>query len=224
MSKTIPEKCPLCKGSGERTVITEYRGTKHKKVTTEFCVCKKSSIISQQYKLLSSFEDEYLFYNEIDNRFEFYNKLSKSPNFIIKGNEKKFLLNIKSILMKLRFNDPAPSIYFCRSIDILQRFYVPQSDGETLNLSFLDNYDLLIFTLDNREKNDQLKNCILQVVYSRFNRKPTWIYLPRKLKECNYEYTPELEQYLNQYIEIDLKGEDESTGPSKSQYDAANFS
>jgi hypothetical protein len=151
--------------------------------------------------MLEPLKETYLPLNKIDKRLIFKpDELSKSPNiYIINTDIDTFYLHIKSILIKYKFIDNPPSIYLCKSINILKRFYVKQEDGSTPSLSDLNKFDLVIFTLDTKEKNDQLKTCVAQVVYNRLCIfKPTWIYLPElTMLENTIEYSEELKSYLN---------------------------
>jgi hypothetical protein len=112
--------------------------------------------------------------------------------------------------MQRRFEDPAPSFLCCSSMDLLRDFYVQQTDGSNPQLSDINKFDLLVFTLDNREKNDQLKTCVAQVVYNRICiKKPTWIYINRPaLSQCTYEFSTDLEGYLeNNFSKVHLVGD-----------------
>lgn len=189
--------CSICKGEGKRIVFIKER----MKTITEWCICFKSKYISQMYSMLEPLRGNYLPFDKIDSKLVFKpNELSKSPNiFIVDTDLTTFLLNIKSVIIKYRFTNNPSSIYLCKSIEILKKFYVQQNDGTSPSLSDLDKYDLVIFTLDTKEKNDQLKTCVTQVVYNRLCiTKPTWVYLPKSTPlETTREYTEELKSFLD---------------------------
>lgn len=193
-------KCPLCDGSGERLLIVTdpVRGTR--RLASQYCWCRVSSYVSDQYRLLDFLGDEYLQSDKVDKDLLFLpDKLPKSPNLIVKKTDmNSFLLNVKSVIMKYRFfHEPPCSIFFSQAIDVLHNFYVKQDDGTAPHLSSTDKYDLMIITLDTQEKNAQLNTVIAQVVQMRKNRRPTWLYQPTPtLEGCKQEYSEELEQMV----------------------------
>lgn len=221
--------CKLCKGVGEKISYRKHLGSGRMIPVSEYCICKKSEYISDNYRLLSPLGREYLPYDQVNKDLIFDpQNLRKSPNYLITGNESDFLLHVKSILMIHKFADQTLSFYCCRSIDVVQKFYVKQDDGSFPHISSTDKYDLMVFTLGVMEKNEALKSCIAQLVNIRMGHRPTWVYLPRpSLSGCEMEYSPELEEMLKNYKKITLKtSKSEMAGTSKltsSQKNAANF-
>lgn len=196
-------KCPLCNGSGERLLVVRdpKRGTR--RLASQYCWCKVSRYVSDQYRLLDFLGDEYLPPDKVDESCIFYpDSLPKSPNLIIRQTDmNSFLLNVKSVIMRYRFfHEPSCSIFFSQAIDVLHNFYVKQEDGTAPHLSNTDKYDLMIITLDTQEKNAQLNTVIAQVVQMRKNRRPTWLYQPMPtLESCKQEYSEELEEMVKLY-------------------------
>lgn len=219
--------CKLCNGTGERFVIVKDPKTGLKRVKSEYCLCKKSEYVSDQYPLLNFLQGDYLPLEKINQELKFYpGKLNKSPDYLIMSDFVTFCYHIKSIVMKYRFSNHAPYIYVCRAIDILQRFHVPQEDGHTPHISAIDKYDLFIFTCDTFESNQKLDGVIAQVVNNRRNKKPTWIHITRPFENCKYEYSDELNEMIKSYRRISLnplKDRIIVKSKSKSQNDAANF-
>lgn len=222
--------CPLCGGSGKKIHVVEHKQTKLLKTSVEWCLCTKSTAVSESSynPILSFLGNSYLPLDEIDKHLLFDpNNLTnkeKNPNlFIYNTTFRDFCYHLKSIIIKYKFNDPNPLIYCCRAIDILHKFYVAQEDGSCQHLSGVNKFDLLVFTLDTKEKNDQLNTCVAQVVYSRICcAKPTWLYIPyemqgrKKIKsdtdldsllcQCKYEKSKDLEEYIRvHYKKIVLK-------------------
>lgn len=219
--------CPLCNGLGERLYTRTHKYTGRKVIVSEYCLCKKSEFISRSFDLLRQLGDQYLPFDKITEALEFNpDNLERSPNILIRGSERDFLLNVKSTIMLYKYEYPSLSFHCCRAIDLLQKFYVKQPDGHTPNLSETQKYDLLIFTLDTKEKNDVLKTCIAQVVNIRKNYRPTWLYLPESnLSECRYDYSPELEDLISKhYVQVNVGYKNSvDKGPNKQQMDSANF-
>jgi hypothetical protein len=118
--------------------------------------------------------------------------------------------------MMHRFDRPI-KIRCCTSLDLLKDFYVQQGDGSSPQLADVDKYDLLVFTLDNREKNDQLKTCVAQVVYNRLTiGRPTWIYINQPtLSACTYEFSNDLEEHLKHYASVSIVSEEKRSEQSK---------
>lgn len=209
--------CPICNGEGQRTVIVRHPQSQMEKVVVDWCLCIKSKYVSEipAYKLLRRIEpEEYQPLNNIDLQLQRFDpkRLATSPNLLIWSNpENLFFRNLKSIIMKYRFEDPAPSFLCCSSMDLLRDYYVQQNDGSNPQLSDVNRYDLLVFTLDNREKNDQLKTCVSQVVYNRLCiKKPTWIYMNRaNLSLCTYEFSTDLEGYVSNFEEVHMMEKEE---------------
>ena len=216
--------CPICGGTGKHTFLVKHTQTNRSKIVTEWCLCMKSRFISDQpdYKLLTWLGDNYIPLEQIDSQLIFdIDNLNKSPNLVIKSPDyETFCLNIKSIIMRHRFQPQPPLIYCCRSIDLVHNFYVQQDDGSSPHLSEAEKYDLLVFTLDTEERNLKLPSCVAQVVYTRkVIRKPTWIYYSKSsLSDCQ-EHSSELSMFLKEYREVILKG----SIKTNSKQAAANF-
>jgi len=223
--------CPLCNGAGKKIVVTRHSQSNAPKTAIEWCLCMKSRFISESVsnKPLAWLKDIYLPIEEIDPQLDFDPiNLQKNPNLLIKATDfETFCLHVKSVLIKHRFQEPIPSIHFCRAIDILHDFYVQQEDGTSPHLSETDKFDLLITSLDTEEKNDKLKTCVAQIVYSRkCHHKTTWVYLPRPtLSACTQEYSTELDELLKSYEVVTLisKHIEFRESITKSKEAAANF-
>jgi len=228
-------KCPLCNGSGKKIVAVTHRLSGTLKTSVEWCICMKSRFVSDSpnCKILKYLGDEYLPLDKIDKRLIFLpGHLAESPNlFIYDTDFRNFCFHIKSVVIKHRFIEPVPLIYCSNAIGILHDFYVKQNDGSSPQLSQLNDFDLLIITLDTREKNEPLKTCIAQVVYSRLcTRKPTWLYITDRVFNDKYwEYSDDLNSYIEdkkkftkikRLTEIDIK---EKPVITKSKQSASNF-
>lgn len=173
--------CPLCKGAGKEIVVEINPHTKMKVPVVKWCLCWKSKAVSSENEMLRWMGDSYMSLEKVDKKLVFLpHKLMWNPNFLIQNTDfKSFCFHMKSFIMMYRFRDPIPSIFLCKAIDILKQFYVKQEDGTNPRLLDLNKYDLLIFTLDTYQKNDQIATCVAEVVYNRIcSCKPTWIYLP----------------------------------------------
>jgi hypothetical protein len=153
--------------------------------------------------------------------------LSESPNYIIKGSLKCFHLHVKSMLMKYRFFSPPSSLWFSSSIGIIHDFHVPQTDGEAPHLSSTDTFDLLIVSFGTIEENRALKSGMAQVIATRKERRPIWIYLPTPtLGGCPRESSPELEELIKDFTEVNLTcgaGVDSTAVRTQAQNLADNF-
>lgn len=201
--------CNLCNGSGLKSVLVTHKYTKIQIFKTEVCPCRLSALISQEQPILSFLEDRYLDDKLFDNRLKFNPaKLRENPNYLIRGGYENLCLHVKGLMMRHRFDDPKPLFLFCRSIDILHDYYVQQNDGSSPHLSETDKFALIVISLDTRENNTKLKDCISQVVYTRLkDRKPTWLFIPEGkngLSECQQEYSKELTEYTAGYRSVDL--------------------
>jgi hypothetical protein len=171
--------------------------------------------VSNSYDLLSIFGDKFLPFDEIDSRLEFVpGRSSKSTNLLIKGTDSTTLLyNLKSIVMKYRFNALAPTFLICRAIDILIDFYVQQEDGSSPQLATVNKYDLAVILFDTEQKNDKLKTCIAEVIHTRLTRSlPTWILLTKPTLAAHVqEYSPALEEYFRSFSVITMDSKSVST-------------
>jgi len=209
--------CPICKGEGKELVAELNPHTKKEVPVVKWCLCWKSKAVSSENDMLRWMGDTYLPLKEIDEGFRFLpQKLMRSPNLLIQNtNFESFCLHVKSFIMVYRFVDPIPAIFLCKAIDILKKFYVKQEDGTSPRLLDLNKYDLLIFTLDTYQKNDQIGTCIAEVVHNRLCVcKPTWIYLPKGVPLDNTLETsdllksvlkPDSEDKDDRYKKIELK-------------------
>lgn len=238
-------ECPFCGGSGKRVHVVRHKQSRLRKTSVEWCLCTKSKAVSESTynSMLSFLGDTYMDLKDIDKQLIFKpDELSESPNLFIYNTQfNNFCRHIKSVIMKYRFSEPNPLIYCCRSIDLLHKFYVAQEDGSCQHLSGTNKFDLLIVTLDTKEKNNQLKTCVSQVVYNRLCcAKPTWLYVPLSvqlklssedqlkalLSQCEYEYSEDLLKYIHvKYEKIILKDINDETIPqkTKSEKQAGDF-
>lgn len=203
------DKCPLCGGDGKRLVLFKSIHTGREKVKVKICDCRVSSLVSEEYPLLSSLGDNYLPYERMDPQLVFKPAdLRTSPNLLIRGDYDTLRYNIKSLIMRYRFEDPKPQFLFTRSISIMHDFFVPQSDGETPHLTYTNRFDLIIVCLGTMEHTEKLRTCLAQVVSMRAqDRRPTWLYLPEDrvgLEQCTYEYSDDLKKNASKYQEITL--------------------
>lgn len=203
--KKMSDVCPLCGGAGKKIKVVRNVQTNRMKTIAEWCLCEKSRYISKTYDMLKPYGATYLPLEKIHKSMTLNLKdLSESPNlYIINTNIRTFFLHVKSVIIKYRFIDNPPLIYFCRAIEILKRFFVQQEDESKPQLTDLNRYDLLIFTLDTLQKNAHLGTCVSQVVYNRYCEfKPTWIYLPEStVFENTREYTDELKAFIDPIVE-----------------------
>lgn len=224
--------CPLCNGTGERLYIHTDSRTKHKRLVSQYCLCRKAEFVSDHYKFLGFLGGFYLPFEKIDKKLVFTpGDLPSSPNLLIRNTGyNTFCLQMKSIIMKYRFADPPKTIYCSKSIDVLHNFYVQQEDGSSPHLSSTDKFDLMIITLDTLERNSALSSVISEVVQMRRHRKPTWLYQTKPtLEACTQEYSEELEAMINdeQYgykkVSLDTIRFDLNDKITESQDDSANF-
>lgn len=172
--------CPLCNGAGEKDFVETHPYTKLKRVVTQWCLCKKSEQVSAENPMLGWLSKNYLPLEDVDEQLLFLPKDLKSPNLLILNTDyQSFCLHMKSVLIKYRFIDEV-SVKLCKAFNLLKDYYVEQPDGSKPSLHDLNNFDLLIFSLDTKQKNDQLNTCVSEVVHNRLCAcKPTWIYLPK---------------------------------------------
>jgi hypothetical protein len=200
---TITRICPYCKGEGKTVVVVPHPFIKDRfKTVIKWCVCMKAKFVAEspENTILSNLEGDIVL--KINKELVFIpDDLGHSPNLLIKGDYNTFCNHLRSVIIKYRYADPSSSIYCCNSIDILQRFYVAQSDKTCPGLSETEKYDLLVICLGALEKNDQLNTCVAEVTYARKKkRKPVWIFMPyQTLELCKYEKSPELEELLKEY-------------------------
>lgn len=222
--------CKICGGSRQTVAIETHPQTKLPYARTRPCICAVSELVSEECPLLGFLGDQYLPFNQIHKSLQFDpTKLGDCPNLLISGNYDTLALNIKSIIMKHRFNDPKPLFLFCRAIDVLHDFYVQQNDGTSPHLSDTNKFALVVMSLDTQEKNDKLKTCIAQVVYMRLrSHRPTWVYLPEdrpSLVSCSQEFSEDLERYTQSYRRVTLGTSKEvrRTSVAKNGGDAETF-
>jgi len=199
--------CPLCNGVGEKDFVEVHPFTKLKRVVTQWCLCKKSEHVSAENPMLSWLHKIYLPLESVDQNLLFIPESLKSPNLLIQDTTfQSFCLHIKSVLIKYRFVDEI-SVKLCKAFNLLKDYYVEQPDGSKPSLHDLNNFDLLIFTLDTKQKNDQLNTCVSEVVYNRISIcKPTWIYLPKGVPLDN---TRETSDELKTILKPDSKEKDD---------------
>jgi hypothetical protein len=223
--------CSICGGSGYQGVVVTQPVFHIKIMRSQPCLCLTSKLVSEECpSLLGDCHEEYMPLERIDKQLVFDpTNLLENQNYMVRGNDWLFRQNVKSIMMRHRFDDPVTSILFCSSISVLRDFYVEQKDGSSASLADTNKFHLMVICLDTMEKNDQLKTCIAEVVYIRMrSRRPTWLYLPtfrKVLSDCTYEYSEELMNCVKaSYQIIEIVGDgNKSSKRSASQDSAAGF-
>jgi hypothetical protein len=222
--------CPYCNGEGKTVIVVPHPFIeKGFKTAIKWCVCMKAKFVSEspENTILSSLEGDIVLHDKINPKLVFVPEdLNHSPNLLIRGDYDTFCNHLRSVIIKYRYTEPSSSIYCCNAIDILQRFYVAQSDKTCPGLSETEKYDLLVMCLGAREKNDQLNTCVAEVTYLRMKKKkPVWIYLPYPTLElCKYEKSPELEETLKDYTPVTIVDEGvQINRPAKTTNSASNF-
>lgn len=215
------------------------------KTYVDLCLCTKSRIVSLEpaTKLLLHLGIEYIAYEKMDPKLLYLtskgsktkkpvfdrNNLPSSSNILVMGTPEgfgDFCLQVKCVAMKHRFTDPPAKMIACRAIDILKDYYVQQDDGGAPGLSLTGTFDLVVFALGTKEKNQALATCLAQVVALRKAvRKPTWIYLPTKLlTQCPQDYSEDLDALLEDFLKISLTSSERvSEGASKNNKNASSF-
>jgi hypothetical protein len=140
-----------------------------------------------------------------------FSDLALIPNYLIAGNTDDFLLQIKALLMKYRFDSRHIKILLSRSIDVIQDFHVPQGIEEEApkKLSFLTNFDLVILEFETAEHNKALAPGMHQVVWTRIEeKKPVWVFFRSgfgNMTSCNEQSPGLLELFNKHFQQIELK-------------------
>ena len=231
--------CEFCNGTKQQLSVVTHPHTNKPKLGTIPCVCMTSEIVSRENKLIQHLGSCYIHPDKLIPEFSLtFSDLSKIDNFIIQPSGSSedyynsFLLQVKALLMKHRFEDPKPRILFSRAIDIIHDYHVPQTDGSpVLHLSALSVFDLIIIIFGTTEKNQALGPCMSQVFGNRVDdEKPTWIYLPKgrpTLASCDQEYSVDLERITENFKKIKIEAVegqgDKLDTHSKSKAAASNF-
>jgi hypothetical protein len=202
--------CEICSGTGYQRAIKTHAQSNKQIIVSVPCECFISKLVSEENKLLQHLGGQYLDLKRINPELIFTpEKLSESPNIHIQGrgtlSDDTFLLTIKSILIKHRFDTVKPRILFCRSIDIVQEYHVQQEDGTSLHLSSLSVFDLIILKFGTHEMNKALAPCLAQLVQNRVEEKrPIWIYYP-DIYTIKREQSQELDRLLEKFKKVELK-------------------
>ena len=222
--------CPYCKGEGKAVVVVPHSFIEGQfKTAIKWCICMRAKFVSESSDntILSNFEADVVPFKKINLQLIFNPvELNQSPNLLIQGDYNTFCNHLRSLIIKYRYAEPSSFIYCCNSIDILQRFYVQQSDGTSPGLSEAEKFDLLVICFGALQKNDQLKTCMAEVVYSRKKkRKPVWIFLPfQSMEQCTYEKSPELDEHLKDFVPVMIADENvKVTRGTKVNNNASNF-
>jgi hypothetical protein len=201
--------CSICKGTRQQTGVKTHSQSNKVITVSVPCICFVSKLVSEENKLLQHIGEQYMDLDKIDPNLVFIpDDLPKSPNLLIQGRGKlsddTFLLSVKSILIKYRFDPLKPKILFSRSIDIVHDYHVQQDDGTSLHLSSLSIFDLIILKFGTQEINKALAPCLAQLVQNRLEEKrPTWIYYP-DVYLVKREESPELNQMLERFKKVGL--------------------
>lgn len=118
---------------------------------------------------------------------------------IFSGNERRFLYVVKSFFLKGFINRDYMIIEGARIIE--EYHALKKGTTEWLKITALNQYDLLVLLFTSKVKYENLKDCVLDVIKSRFRlRLPTWIYAKdEEALKASKEYHPELEDFFCEF-------------------------
>jgi len=194
------EQC-WCNGAQKESVITLNPYTNKEIFQTRLCSCVRSEMANDTNPTLAGTGGHFI----SERLFPF----TVRRNLLITGTPLiDFLLQLKHYAMTRVSSLEVVPIY--HSIEILTKHYL----GDGLRLVDLFRTKLLVLLFDCSQKNDQLSNCILEVVSGRSSVQPdktgclysTWIYCPKPLDSCEWEYSSELGEIIkNKFYSLTLE-------------------
>lgn len=214
-TKTI---CPYCGGSGQikfkpidkEEVARDKQNKPIEAYSYYTCFCINNRVVSKSFNKISGIPDI------TPEEAIAAGKFAGFKNFLIHGNEQKFLHLVKATMV-LHANYHH-TFEFLNGLELVQKYYVQQPPGIFRSLSDLDNKDLLIFIFDASPSNKAVNATVFEVVKNRFRmnnpekvlnksriERPTWIYSMTKdsLKQSK-EYSADIEPLLQYFTWLDL--------------------
>lgn len=212
-------KCPYCEDTGQiRTEgrVKVFRGREIHEDDASLCICVMNKFISEKFEQLGSLPDalpkdsikaakRYAAdtYKTTPEKDRVASKRFKHRNLIFTGSENHFFYILKSYFL---FFYKYHKFEFLDGLQVVQKYYVEQANGESRSLYDLNDFDLLVLSFTSKPTNKAMEDCVLEVVKNRSNLgKATWIYSTNleSLKTAK-EYSDPMDQYLEGYSKCNV--------------------
>jgi hypothetical protein len=199
--------CPFCKGKG---TILEEGGysfpTKNPNRSISFtqarlCICRKNELVENSSTYFNPKTTKAITEKVAEGMSKAY---SFDKNRWFTGPIETAMNIWKAVFVYHRQNS---SLVFqiANGLELLQNYYVEQTDGAERTLNDLINgRDLLVIMCISTAHNKALAQSTMQIVQGRqLAGKSTWIYTPEDFK-ARTEYTPELQNLIQTWTANDL--------------------
>lgn len=212
-------KCSYCKDTGQiRTTgrVKEFRGRMIQEEDASPCICVMNKSLSERFKQLGITpdaipgdaikaakryaDDTYKKTKEAD---RVASKRFQHRNLIFHGKESLFFYVLKCYFL---FFYKYHKFEFLEGLQVVQKYYVEQPNGEHRSLYDLNELDLLVISFTSKPNNVALQDVVLEVIKNRSNLgKATWIYTPtmENLRICK-EYSEPMGMYLESYSKCNI--------------------
>jgi len=215
------QKCPICKGkgtilvSGVSNIPTKNPNRKIGFTQAKVCICRVNELVENS----SSYFNPHTTRQISDKVAEgFAKKYSYGKNFWFTGPSNTFMNVCKAVFVYHRKN---PSLVFqiANGLELLQNYYVEQTDGASRTLNDLINgRDLLVILCLTSVSNKALANTVLQIVQSReLTGKGTWVYTPEDFT-ARTEYSDALAKILSAWSFVDLSTKGKTVNTTKTVF------
>ena len=188
-------KCPYCQDTGQiRTKgrVKEFRGRKIYEEDASPCVCVLNKYLSEQFRQFGKLPDATprdaikaakryatdTFKGLSDEAKAVTPSITRFQHrdLIFSGEEDLFFYLLKSYFL---FFYKFQKFEFIDGLQVVQKYYVEQPDGEHRSLYHLSEFDLLVISFTSKPDNKAMQDTVLEVIKNRHNLgKPTWIYSP----------------------------------------------
>lgn len=201
------QKCPICKGrgtilvKGENNIPTKNPNRKIGFTQARICICRVNELVENS----SSYFNPKTTTQIADKVAEgFAKKYSYEKNLWFTGPSKTFMNICKAVFVHHRKN-PSLVFHIANGLELLQNYYVEQTDGASRTLNDLINgRDLLVILCVTSVSNKALSNTVLQIVQSReLAGKGTWVYTPDDF-QARTEYSEGLAKIIGAWTYVDL--------------------
>jgi hypothetical protein len=210
-------KCPYCGDTGQiRTKgrVKEFRGRKIYEEDASPCICVLNKYLSERFNQFNGIPDamprdsikaakryaQDTFKNLTDEQIK---KKQASQRFqhrdlIFSGDEEQFFYILKSYFL---FFYKYQKFEFLDGLQVVQKYYVEQPNGEYRTLYHLNEFDLLVLSFTSKPNNVAMQDVVLEVIKNRHNLgKPTWIYSPTiEGLRTSKEFSEPLGRYIEAY-------------------------
>lgn len=200
-------KCKICNGvgtvleDGKTLIPTKDPNRKVLFTQARLCICRRNELVENSSSYFNPTTTPTITTELAEKAF---NNYKYTTNLVFTGNEKLFFTICKSVFVHARLNSSL-MFHIANGLELLQNYYVEQSDGADRTLDDLINKKhLLVILCVTEVSNKALSKTVLQIVKGRERAgMGTWVFTPDNFSSKT-EYSQELMDALTSWNHVNL--------------------